>query len=339
MKKHINPFKAFALVAVLSAPLLLSAADGDNIEKKKTISKSYTVGKDDKLSIDNSFGEVTINTWDKNEVKVDVEISVHAATDDKAQHMMDQISVSDNQGGNTISFKTDIGNMGNGKNKGEDKDRKFYVDYKVYMPAANPLTITNSFGATTVPDFDGTVDLTSKFGELKTGRLSNVKSIHVEFGQASVQSARNGEITLKFNGKSHFEQIGGSVKCKVEFCNDVQFGLTDGITDLSLFESYSNINMTIPGGLSSSFEVHTSFGKFYNSTGYSIRSKDEQDQYGPKFDSDYSGVNGDGKVKIKIKSSFGKVHLFNTGDKNAFENEDKEEKNEQKEDEKEDIHI
>ena len=112
MKKHINPFKGFVLLALAVSPLLIRANDGDNIEKKRTISKTYTVGADDRLSIENSFGNITVTTWDKNEIQVDIEIGVRASTDEKAQRMMDQITVSDNQGGKDISFKTNIGNMG-----------------------------------------------------------------------------------------------------------------------------------------------------------------------------------------------------------------------------------
>ena len=41
MKKLINPFKGFVLLAFALAPLLSMANDGDNIEKKRTISKTY----------------------------------------------------------------------------------------------------------------------------------------------------------------------------------------------------------------------------------------------------------------------------------------------------------
>ena len=115
MKKHINPFKYLALLVFALAPFLSMANTGDNVEKKRTITKSYTVGPDDRLSIENSFGNIVITTWDKNEIQVDIEIGVHANTDERAQRMMDQINVTDHQGGKEIGFKTEIGNMGKGK--------------------------------------------------------------------------------------------------------------------------------------------------------------------------------------------------------------------------------
>src|SRR3984885_6311448 len=123
MKMHINPFKWLALLAFALSPFLTMANTGDNVEKKRTITKTYNVGPDDRLNIENSFGNIVVTTWDKNEIQVDIEIGVHASSDERAQKMMDQINVTDHQGGKDINFKTEIGNMGKGKDKdngGED---------------------------------------------------------------------------------------------------------------------------------------------------------------------------------------------------------------------------
>ncbi len=197
MKKRLNPYKGFILLAFALAPLLSSAHYGDNIDKKRTISKTYTVGPDDRLSIENSFGNVSVETWDKNTIQVDVEIGVRASTEEKAQQMLDQITVTDHQNGQDIEFKTDIGRMGGkGNNNRSEDNRRFYIDYKISMPARNPLHIENSFGKTFIPDFTGQASLTSKFGELTTGKITNAKLIHVEFGKANIGWLTNADVIL-----------------------------------------------------------------------------------------------------------------------------------------------
>jgi len=334
MKKHINLLNALILALVL-LPAFSFAGDGEDIDKKRTISKSYTVTSGDKLSIENSFGNVVINTWDKNEIKVDIEIAVKASTDQKAQQMMDEIEVSDNRNGNTISFKTDIGDInehGHNKKRNRDEDhpnregdndgdRKFYIDYKVYMPATNPLELENSFGKTTVSDFKGAVSLTSKFGSLTTGKLDNVEDIDVEFGKAEIGPIHNGEVTFKFNSKSQIASVSGTVKIKSEFSGNVQFDVDNNIEELSVYESYSTIKMTVTKALSANIDVHTSFGSFHNNTDFQIaEDKEDDDNNGPRFDKDYSGKAGSGKAKIKIKSSFGNVRLSDINSKNKNDN-------------------
>jgi hypothetical protein len=346
MKKHINLLNALIL-ALLSLPMFSFAGNGDDVDKKKTISKTYDVTKDDKLSIENSFGNVVIATWDKNQIKVDIEIGTTAGSEEKAQEMMDEIQVRDSRDGKTIAFKTDVGDIGDhGYNKkhnrneshvnrdgDDDGDRKFYIDYKVYMPASNPLEIENSFGKTTVPDFNGQVNLTSKFGGLTAGKLANVDEIDVEFGTADIGPVHNGDITFKFNSKSHIVSVSGDVKIKSEFSGDVKFNVDDNINELTVYESYSTIKMAVTKALSANFSIHTSFGNFRNSTDFTIKEdRDEDDDNGPHFDKDFSGKAGDGKAKIKIKSSFGTVRLLDVNDKSKDDgdDDDKEERNHSK---------
>ena len=342
MKKHISLFSSALLFTLLSFPSMSFAGDKDDIDKKKTINRTYTVTAADKLEIDNSFGNVVINVWDKNEIKVDIEIGAKANSDQKAQDILDEIEVQDRQNGHTISFKTDVGDINNHgggkhKNNNDDNDRKFYIDYTINMPASNPLQIENSFGNIKMPDYKGQVNLTSKFGGLKTGKLDNVDEIDVEFGTAEIGPIHNGEVTFKFCSKSIIGTVSGSVKIKSEFSGDVQFGVADNIEELSLFESYSTVRMNVSKNLSANFDVHTSFGNFRNSSGFAINEdKEDDDDNGPKFDKDYHGKAGDGKAKIKIKSSFGKVRVQDSGDKTNVNNNDGDDDND--DDDKSDKH-
>lgn len=331
MKKLINPYKRLVVLAFALAPLLSMANDGDNVEKKRTISKTYNVGPDDRLSIENSFGNVTVSTWDKNTIQVDIEIGVNASTEEKAQKMMDEISVSDHQNGSDISFKTEIGRM-SGKDKNFNGDRKFYVDYKISMPSNNPLRIENSFGKINIPDFGGTASLTSKFGELNTGKIPNAKLIHVEFGKAAIGPVNNADVVFKFNSKSYVASISGNSKVDVQFCGQVVIAVDNSIKELSLYQSYSTINLKVRDNLSAQFDVYTNFGSFKNKTEFNIAEENEDENSGPKFDKNYTGKAGSGTAKIKIKSSFGSVKVYDINDKSA----DTDKGNDKDEDDKDD---
>jgi hypothetical protein len=338
MKKHINPLKGFVFFALAVTPILSFARhDGENIEKKRTISKTYNVGPEDRLSIDNSFGNVTVATWDKNVIQVDIEIGVRASTDEKAQRMLDEINVTDHQGSQEIQFKTDIGQM-SGKDKDKDnkyndnESRRFYVDYKVSMPSKNPLRIENSFGKITIPDFAGNASLTSKFGELTTGKITNAKMIHVEFGKANIGMLNNADVIFKFNSKSSVAGLSGNSKVDVQFCSHVNLSVDNSMSELSLFQSYSSIDLKVPDNLSAKFDVYTNFGSFNNKTSFDINEEKEDDSSGPKFDKSYSGKAGNGAARIKIKSSFGSVSVANVNDKST----DKDEKDDDKDDDKDD---
>ena len=106
----------------------------------------------------------------------------------------------------------------------------------------------------------------------------------------------------------------GNVKITSEFSHNVKFNVADDIKELGVFESYSSVRMVVTKELSADFEVHTSFGSFDNDSDFGIKEEREggDNDYGPRFDKEFSGKAGDGKAKIKIKSSFGSVKLSHT---------------------------
>jgi hypothetical protein len=363
MTKHINPFKMLTLAAFIALPALSHAAgNGDGSEKKKTISKSYTVSPSDKLKIENSFGDVVINTWDKNEFKIDIEMYAKATSDEKAQSILDKIKVSDSKSDNTVFFKTDVGHI-SGNNNSNDKDddgdddkddgnknknhhrhsytdnQQFHVNYVVFMPATNPLFIENSFGKTTVPDFKGPANITSKFGSLNAGNLDNVEAIDVEFGSAHIGNIHNGKLILKFDDKSSVGKISGSVKITNEFTDLIQYEVSNEIEELTINEQYSQIRVVVSKELSANFNIHTSFGEFNNHTDFKLTNKieNDDDDSGIHFDKDYGGTTGEGRAKIKIKSGFGEVTLSHTAvskeelEKERAEKKEHKEKKEKKE--------
>jgi hypothetical protein len=334
MKKHIRLLSSIAAVLVLSAPVTASAQRDQDVRRQKLINKSYDVTANDRLNIDNQFGNVVVSTWDKSQITVDIEVSARASSDERAQDIMNKIEVHDSRDGNEIRFKTDVDEIHNNdkkRNNEHEGDRSFYIDYIVHMPTANRLSIENSFGKTEVPAFKGLVTLTSKFGSLNTGELDNVDQIDVEFGKAYISAINSGKISLKFDKECRIGKLGGNVKITSEFSQNVQLNVKDDIQDLSLFESYSGVRVIVDKDLSAVFEIHTSFGHFNNESDFEIAEhKEDEGDYGPHFDKDFSGKAGDGKAKIKIKSSFGTVRLTHTGGQDADEDDDQKYKNKHK---------
>jgi hypothetical protein len=290
--------------------------EGNEVKKTRLINKSYPVTADDKLDIENQFGNVTVSTWDKAEITVDIEIGARGATDEKAQDIIDRIGVDDSKDDHLISFKTKVEEIHNSNgNRGREieGERSFYIDYVIHMPSANRLEIENSFGKTEIPDFAGLVTLNSKFGSLNTGRLGNVDLVNVEFGRATIAAVTNGRVTFKYDKETRIGKVNGNVRITSDFSSNVQFNVADNVEDLSVFESYSAVRMVVGKDLSADIEAHTSFGSFHNDTEFTIKEhREDENDYGPHFDKDYSGTAGDGKGKIRIKSSFGSVRISNS---------------------------
>lgn len=272
--------------------------------KNKAVNKSYSVSSSDKLKIQNSFGDVQVRTWNKNEIKVDVSIEVSANSEALAQKIIDKINIADTKSGGDISFKTSINGINN--TKGEKSTMK--VNYDISMPASNPLVISNEFGATVVPDYKGEVDLSSKFGSLTTGALGNVKSVNVEFGKAKIESITNGPVSIKYSS-ADIGKLSGNVKLNLEFSSATKINIDNSLTGLDAKISYSTVNFKPSVELSASYTISTSFGSFKNRTNIKFDGDDDDGDKGPKFDHNYNGKSGSGNISVKVKSSFGSVIL------------------------------
>jgi hypothetical protein len=304
MKKIITG--AFSVLFLLSAFTLSAqkekAREKYEFVKEKNISKTYPAS-GNKLSIDNSFGHVKFIAWDKNEIKVDIHIEASSNQENMAQKIFDAISVSDKQQGSDIEFKTKIDNKGNQNCK--NCKTNMHIDYEVHLPVSVSLNVANSFGDIELPDYTGTLAVTSKFGKLVAGSLSNVKDMGVEFGVATIRNISNLDATFKFS-KVDIAHLGGKNKIKLEFCDATKIVLDNSLTSLHMNESYSTVNIK-PGNVSASYTISTSFGSVVDRSNAGIKRTDTPDKYGPDSNKTYEGRSGSGSAKIDIKSSFGKI--------------------------------
>lgn len=272
--------------------------------KERNISKSYPAS-GNTLNIDNSFGDVIVTTGGS-EIKVDIHIEASSTDKDLAEKIFNNLDVTDSKDGNQVKFKT-ITNK-NDKNGWDCKNCKssMTINYTVQLPAGTPLNIENSFGDIKLPDYTGTVSLTSKFGSLTTGNLSKVEKLWVEFGEADLKDIPSATSTFKFS-KFTLGNLSGAHKMDIEFCGGSRIGLSNDLTSLNLKTSYSTVNLKPASNLSASYDITTNFGSVKNKTNADIKRTDEPDKYGPDSDQHFEGKSGSGSAKVQVKSSFGSV--------------------------------
>ena len=297
---------ALLIVTLLVATTIAWANNDPLIEKKKTYSKSYNITSKDKLTLENSFGEMKLITWEKNEIKVDVTITAKGGTEEKAQQILDNISIEDGKNNNGVFFKTKTNDKKNWKKDDKGyKDEGMHIDYVVYLPSSNPLDVQNSFGPMIVPDYNGEASISSKFGSLTAGKISNAKLVSVEFGHGEIESINNGKLSIQFS-RATIKKLSGSVKAEFQHSSGIKLIVDNGIRDLTITNSFSTLYLDVNKNLGASFDLYTNFGSITNQTAFGIEEEKKSDESkGPKFDHRYSGKSGNGNAVIKLKSEFG----------------------------------
>lgn len=307
MKKTITAIFSLAFLLLAANSFAQKSREKYEHVKEKSFTRIYPAS-GNSLSIENSFGDVKFTTWDKNEVKVDVKIEVSSDNAGQAQRTFDAIEVTDKKAGSEIQFKTSINNKNKeGKEQQKGTKTSMHIDYTVSLPASMALQVTNSFGSIEIPDYSGAANLTSKFGSLNAGHLSNPKAVSVEFGAAEIKKSANLKGDFKFSSVT-IASLSGTCDISVSF-GSTKIGLENNLSGLKLENSYSAVNLRPQGSLSATYNISTSFGSFTDRTGAGIKRTDTPQKYGPDSEKKYSGQSGSGNAKITISSSFGSVVL------------------------------
>ncbi len=308
--KKILTFCSLILLTLSTASASVPTDELES-EKSKSYSKTYSVSSGDKIVLDNSFGEMKISTWTRNEIKVDVSMTVKAATDQRAQEILDMIRIDDSKKGSEVSFKTHLDHGNSDKNRdrtNRDEKTNFKINYTVYLPNNMALDATNQFGAMSIGDYDGGITLESKFGSLTAGKLNQPKKVSVQFGKATIESINSGKISIQFS-KAQIDKLSGDITADFNQSHGVKLNLSNDLRKLDIHNNFSEVYLDADKNLSASFSIRNSFGGFSNKTDFPVtREKENENRY---FNSNqnYSGKSGSGNIPVNVKSSFGHVTL------------------------------
>ncbi|MBS1502558.1 MAG: hypothetical protein JST32_10880 [Bacteroidetes bacterium] len=305
---------------------------GEIGEKIKNYTKSYPMDANDRLSIENKYGKVVVNTWVKNEVKVDVQIKSYSNDDDDAQKMLDAINISDSKNGDVVSFRTSFGNGGssiwNLFNHMNDHHR-VEVNYTIYMPSKSGLDISNHYGSTEIPDFDGKVNVDGAYGSLSAGTLTHPGTrISVRYGSASIEGLSAADVDMSYGslnlgsvdkingdfryGSMKIGKIRNSANIDAHYAGTLQVDELDkNFSNLSVNCSYSTVKIGVNNAANADFDITVRYGGFdFGDVPVEITQKTPpDDSKGWKPTKNYKGHIGKGSSDrtINISTNYGSV--------------------------------
>lgn len=306
---------------------LLDPKNG-GVEQTKTVQKVYIISRNTPLTIDNRYGKVEVKTWAKNEIKVDIVIRAVEASGSKAEEIINSVSIAETKSPNNISLVTQI-NRGKSSwwnNVVSGNNRGVQINYLVYLPKTNSLTINNRYGAVILPDLAGSVDLDVSYGSLNAGRLSgssirvnssygsakivSVKDAVLDFkyGSMDLGEAENIQLNIGYCGGSQIGVLKSSGDVAIKYSGGFKIGLAETIRKLNLDAAYSSSTVRIDPAAHFSYQVDVSYGGF--DKGHAVITKEEPDpsERGPKLHKTYHGYFGKSSAnQVRIDSKYGSI--------------------------------
>ncbi|MDH3710145.1 MAG: hypothetical protein OER04_09675 [Cyclobacteriaceae bacterium] len=191
--------KKFQLLTAswLIALVFCSASIVQAQTQEKRVDKTFNVNSNTRLSIDNRFGKVHINTWDQNKIEVQVVIKAEGS-ESAAKEILDRITIDIDESPSQISLETEIANS-----RKNWRNQSFKINYTVKMPKSNPLSVNHRHGDIYLDNFNGPLEMELAHGQIVAEELSGKANITLRHGSGGrISSIGSGSLDIQ-----HYQRL------------------------------------------------------------------------------------------------------------------------------------
>ncbi len=219
-----NKFK-IALLFIFTLALFSSVNAKDY---EKIIEKEFNINANGTLKIENKYGNIDIENWDKNLVQFVVTITADTNGEAKAEKIFRDIEITfPNEGPGMVHAKTVLSKV-----RG-----KFDIHYKVLAPKSLNVIIYNKYGSVNIDEIAGNSYFKIKYGSLKARNIGeksskpseidiaysnlNIKKmkdviLNIGYGNCSIDTLGNAKIISKYSKLNFGQTNGASVESKYD---------------------------------------------------------------------------------------------------------------------------
>ncbi|MEO9512077.1 MAG: hypothetical protein ABJN84_02085 [Flavobacteriaceae bacterium] len=245
--------KKTALTAVMCLFAFMALAQS---ERSKKWERSHALSATGTVQIENKYGDVVVNGWDKNELKVEIAIKVTHRKDENAKKLLDRIRPEVTATGDFIRITSEVierstsvfSRYFNKANPFDFDKSNIQIDYKVYLPVNAELDITNKFGDVIIANWNGDLEANVQHGDIWINDDVSTLKIDMRFGKLNCGKIGYGNIKMS-NGSIDVED---AQKLKIiSNGSDVKL---DEVANLELYSSKDEVNLFKIGSLRGDFK-------------------------------------------------------------------------------------
>ena len=225
----------------------------------KEIKETHTLSQKGTLYLDNKYGDVFLNGWDKNTIEIVINIEATGKNEDKAKSLLNRIRSSIVATKNQVIIKSEI----------SDKEVSFFnkyinkidpfknektntsINYTIYLPNRSEVEVYNKYGDIIIKDWNGKLKAEVEHGDIRTTDSITTSNISVKYGRLKANTLHKSSVKLKDATLS----VNNSDDLKID-SNGSEIKL-DVINKLELYSNKDNIEIN---------ELNNVFGNIKYST-------------------------------------------------------------------------
>ncbi len=289
--------------------------------EEKKIQKEFSVNDDALLKIKNSYGNLTISSWEENTIVFEILIKVQGNDREKVLNKLNTIDVLFKHSTSSVNATTVFEN--NEKSwwnklvsNQSDNHLKMEIHYNVKVPITNNVHLSNTYGAIILDKLKGNATVYCDYGQIVIGELlSATNIIDIEYtNNSSIQWIEHGKIkadysdfslkkgkTITLNANYTTSKVGSIEKIDY-YCDYAQLQ----IEEAAIIHGHGEYLLTRIGSISDELKIVSDYGSL------DIKELKETTQ-NVTIDTDYTGVQiGYAPIydfKFLLESNFGGIDL------------------------------
>ncbi|MFT5165579.1 MAG: hypothetical protein ACI8P3_000807 [Saprospiraceae bacterium] len=262
-----------------------------NIERTIDYNKGYI------LDIDGEKADIQILTWDKNKVKVVIELISKHENLEIAKRDLESMGYNIEVVGKKIFVRNYVAT----KKENAKPESVFKANYVLTIPEDCPVDLRNHFGKANISGLNQSVDVKSEFCEIKLENIQGRIGIETRFGdiegkhldgQMQIESIRS-DITLS--------QIKGPININAKY-GKIKIDANNSLLDLNIIAEKTDIVFLNPAKDNYDFDLTAHYGNVTVPEGMNFEFK-EQSATLNKAELNLPKQEG----VVSIKTSFGNI--------------------------------
>jgi hypothetical protein len=246
---RIIPFNIRVLAFISLLPLAAAANDSlmNRFTKEKTIKKEFRVNSDALLKVNNSYGNLTLTSWNENRIVIEVHIKTNGNNEEKVQEKLNEITVDFDASQNMVSAKTIYDDNKGGWNWGWGRRNNvnMQINYNIKLPVKNNVHLSNDYGNIILDRIDGHAKISCDYGRMEIGELRG-RNNELSFdytSKSNIGYINSGSISADYSG---FEiEKAGNLNITADYTNST----IGQMADLIYTSDYGNLEVSDVGNV------------------------------------------------------------------------------------------
>jgi len=249
--RHLTKFSLGCLLCLLTLPAGCDIQIGDWSQAKyeRTVERKAPLPAGSRLVAGTSLGSITVTGADVTDCNVLAEITGRAPTEEEAQELAEQVEITLETVGNTMTVKAD--------KPSTRHNRSISISYTITVPKQTHVECTSSYGAISLGDISGNVSAKTSSGSIAAENIEGSAGLDTSYGAVKCRNISGDNLAVKTSsGTITAEDIKGPAQLTTSYGSVTCNGFSAG--DIKLRSSSGTIRLT-----NASFgdcDAHTSYG-------------------------------------------------------------------------------